>query len=297
MNRLLFAATLVTSLSATSVSAKTQGVDSVKIDNHLYLLRLNSNMGNTTSVVFTGKEGTLLVDPNFDGSDVFIRQHLNRWGADKVDFVTSTHAHRDHTEQYPAFLSHAIGIIPEAQRAELAGAEFMQQQLPQLSFSGKTTLHLNGETIELATLPTQSGHTNGDLTVYFKNAGVLYVGDYLFIDGYPIIDRHSGDLNGYLSNIEYILSHYPATTKVLAGHTTFGDKPFGAIDMSTYTAYYQDLKDSIEYIRGQLGKGQSIDELIKAGLPKRFAKYNPKLTFVKEKRWIRFVADYYQLGK
>lgn len=273
--------------------AKTHSVDSVQISDNIHLLRVNSTMGNTSSVIATGKDGTLLIDPNFDGSATFIREKIKQLGGKKVDYVTSTHIHRDHTEQYPEFLDQAVGIMPEQQRIELTNSAYMQGKLPSLTFEGQTRLHLNGDTIVLSTLPTKVGHTNGDLVAYFEKAKVLYVGDYLFINGYPVIDRHVGDLEGYLANLKHLLDSYPEDTKVLAGHTTFDGAPFGAISMKEYGKYYQDLKDSIAYIKQQVKQGKSAEQIIKAGLGERFAHLNPKPTFVKESRWIEFVVKYY----
>ena len=72
----------------------------------------------------------LLIDPNFDGSATFIREKIKALGGKSVDYVTSTHVHQDHTEQYPEFLGEAIGIVPVAQREELAKESFMKGKLP-----------------------------------------------------------------------------------------------------------------------------------------------------------------------
>lgn len=294
MKKTLFAGLiLATCIPITpQVNAKTNSVDTVEIAKNIHLMRLNSTMSNTSSVLWVGPDGVLLIDPNFDGSEKFIREKIRALGGNKIDFVTSTHVHQDHTEQYPNFLAEAVGIVPEQQRKELAPEAYMQGKLPTITFQGSTKLHLNGDTVTLSTLPTTVGHTNGDLIAYFDKAKVLYVGDYLFINGYPIVDRDIGDLEGYLKNIKHLLQSYDKDVKVLAGHTTFeGD--FGAISMEQYQQYYDDLVDSIKHIKTQMKQGKTTEQIIDQGLPKRFSYLSPKPTFVKESRWIENIVKYY----
>jgi glyoxylase-like metal-dependent hydrolase (beta-lactamase superfamily II) len=149
-------------LAPTLSFAKTESVDSIQISENIHLMRVNSSMGNTSSLVSIGNDEVLLIDPNFDGSAELIKQKIKSLGGKKVDYVTSTHVHRDHTEQYPIFLKTAIGVMPTQQRIELAEEAFMQGKLPTITFEGSTTLHLNNDTIKLSTLPTQIGHTTFD---------------------------------------------------------------------------------------------------------------------------------------
>ena len=279
-------------LSTITTSGESLSLDQLKITDNLFFYRLNSSMGNTSSVLFTSDDGTLLIEPNFDQSESLIRDAMKRLSISKIDYVATSHVHRDHTEQYPAFLPEAIGIVPLTQRRELENETYLNGELPQLTYETRLHLYLGGEQIELSTLPNTFGHTGGDQLIYFKNSGVLYVGDYLFVDRYPIIDKNLGHLDGYLKNIEYIINNYPEDTQILGGHTSFHPAAFGAINMQDYQNYYTDLQSSISYIKKALQHGKTIDGIIEEGLPERFSKYRESPTYVNESRWIRYIAEH-----
>ena len=284
-------ALITTLLLSVNANATTQSVDSIALSKNVHLLRVNSNMGNTSSVISTGEQGVLLIDPNFDGSSALIQQKINQLSPNAtIKYLTSTHVHRDHTEQYANFLTQdTTAIVPVSQRQELAKAAYMQGQLPNATFKGQTTLYLNNNSIHLRTLPKQKGHTNGDLVAYFEQDKLLYVGDYLFIERYPIIDKHLGDIDGYFANIKHILDTYPTDTIIIPGHSSFEPAPLKTLTMEQYRQYYNDLLASIAYIKKQKQAGKSQAEVIKQGLPEQFARYQQKPRFVSEQKWIERV--------
>ena len=166
---------------------------------------------------------------------------------------------------------------------------------PALTFEGSFTLRLNGGEVQATTLPNIHGHTDGDTLVYFPKQKVLCVGDYLFVDKFPIVDvaEGGGDLEGYLTNIRYILEHYPADTKVVPGHGYFRPYAIEPVTMEHYRANLAALERSIAVIRAHMTPGRTREQVIADGLPEEFAPYDVRPRYVPGARWIGFVFDYY----
>jgi cyclase len=219
-----------------------------------------------------------------------------------VRYATATHYHGDHTENFELLareVPEATLFVPHRQRIRLATGAVVHgerplapQALPRLTFEETLTLRLNGETIDVMTLPHRRGHTDGDAVVYFHEAEVLYVGDYLFLDRYPIIDA-SGDLEGYLANIEFLLDRFPDDTIVVPGHGTFFPEPLTTATMDRFRENLDALRRSITLVRTRLEQGESVEEIVKRGLPQELRPYGERPRYLSEERWIRFVADYF----
>lgn len=269
----------------------------------VYMLRSDTPIANPSTVVSVGADGVFLVDPNLESVGPSLLPTIRRLGPGPLRFVTSTHFHGDHTENYELLAKEApaaTAFVPHAQRERLATGEVVYGErplqpaaLPALTFEGTLTLRFNGETIDVMTLPHRRGHTDGDAVVYFREAGVLAVGDYLFLDKFPILDD-SGDLEGYLANIAYLLATFPADTLVVPGHGRFRPDAAEAATMADFRRNYDRLRESIDIVRWQLAEGRTADEIVARGLPESFRSYGARPRFVSEERWIRFVVDYYR---
>jgi len=277
--------------------------DVLPLAGSVYMLRCDTKIGNPSTVVSVGEDGALIVDPNLDLVSGTLLPAIEALGGGPVRFVTATHFHGDHTENFEMLAREtpeAVAFVPTGLRERLATGQVFhgerplaQETLPVMTFEKQVVLHLNGDVVEVSTLPNPRGHTDSDAVVYFREANVLCVGDYLFLERYPIVDD-SGDLEGYLANIAWMLEMYPADAVVVPGHGRFRPDPVEAASMATLGKQLAMLQGSIDGIRERLADGTSVDEIVETGLPEIFAIYDAKPRYVSEERWIRFVAAYYQ---
>jgi cyclase len=128
--------------------------------------------------------------------------------------------------------------------------------LPVVTYEGKVTFHMDGETIDL--IPIRKAHTDGDTMVYFHNADVLMTGDFYRSIGYPNIDRvNGGSLNGMIIGLAQVIALAGPNTKIIPGH--------GAIVDRTAVMAHRDM---IIGVRDQVAKlsqqGKSSDEVVAA---------------------------------
>lgn len=283
---------LVLSFQSGFVLAKTT-IDVLSLDNGLHVFRLNTDKGNTSSVVLIDEGETLLIDPNFNNTATLIKATIQQLGGKDISYVTSSHDHLDHIEQYSSFSDSSITIVPKNQSEEVVNMGVK----PTITFEQKIGLQIGKQVVELSTLPNAKGHTNGDLLAYFVKQNALYVGDYLFANGYPIIDKHSGDLYGYLDNIDYIVAHFPSDTTIIAGHSTFSPAPLKTFTMDELSNFSTALRESVTFIAEKLKNGKTIESISADGLPSQFERFNSGLKFVSEKRWIENVIAYLNNSK
>ncbi|WP_448569745.1 MBL fold metallo-hydrolase [Thalassotalea ganghwensis] len=281
----------VTLLLSQSVVAQTTPatIDSLQLTEHIAFHRINSDKGNTTSVTFKVGNDVLLVDPNFNNTSELLKEKILTDNDTKIRYVTSSHDHRDHIEQYGQFAHQAIIVIP----ANQAQAVTQWGGKPTITYTGSLTLNINDKQVELMTLPHAVGHTDGDELVYFPAENILYVGDYYFSKGYPIIDKYTGDIYGYIENLSFITKQYNDKTLVIPGHTTFAPDAMTTHSIDDIKRYTEVLKHTIALIKAMYDQGLSLEQAQEKGLPKQFSAYNVNKSFRNEQRWIRDVYHYF----
>jgi glyoxylase-like metal-dependent hydrolase (beta-lactamase superfamily II) len=277
-------------------------VDLKQLTPTIYMARTNTPIGNPTSVISVGPDGVFLVDANLAVASDSLLAAVRRVGGGVPRLIATTHYHGDHTEGLEHFVPPAIAVAPARQRARLASdSVFLGERplhpasLPAITFTDSLRIYFNGDTIDIFTPAVFGGHTDGDAIVHFRTSRILCVGDYLFLDKYPLIDfQAGGDLEGYLTVIETLFRACPKNTTVIPGHGTFSPAPMEVGTTEGWNNYLQALRASIQFIRSRLDEGWTDARLIEAGLPAEFAGLGAKPRYVSEAGWIRTVFEYYR---
>ena len=287
---------------AISVKAQEVTVDAKHVRGSVYMLRSNSNIGNPTSVACIDSSGTFLADANLLIASEALDAKLQELGSKDLKYVISSHHHGDHSEGFEYFYTQATLITPMHQREHLetgnivkGGRPIIPEALPQLTFEKKIVIYLGDEEIEVFTPPHQNAHTNGDAFVYFRNANVLYVGDHLFLDHFPIVDVESGgDLFGVLSNLEEVLQSYNDNLIILPGHGTFPPNEIAFATKADVQKNIDLLKASVEFVQAKIKAGKTLEQIQEEGFPEKFDIYNSKPQYVSPEKWIKFVYENYK---
>ena len=185
--------------------------------------------------VLAGPDGLFMVDAGIAVSKRKIEAALRSVGSGPVRFVVNTHWHWDHTDGNGWLRGAGATIIsaPNARRRltqtlriEEWGHTFEpvpDADLPAEVVSGSRAIRFGGETILIRRY--RPGHTDGDLSVYFKKADVLQTGDTFWNGMYPFIDYvGGGGIEGAIRSAQFNLEAAGPDTLIIPGHGPSGNR-------------------------------------------------------------------------
>jgi glyoxylase-like metal-dependent hydrolase (beta-lactamase superfamily II) len=135
--------------------------------------------------------------------------------------------------------------------------------LPVITFADQVQVHLNGEDIRAVHFP--SGHTDGDVVIWFTQSNVVHMGDDFVTYGFPFVDAASGgSVRGLVAAIDKVAAELPADVKIIPGH--------GAVstvdDMKKLSGV---LKDCIKLVDAEVKKKKTLEQTVAA---RPLAKYD-----------------------
>ena len=236
-----------------------------KLTDNLYMLKgAGGNIG-----VLTGPDGTLMVDDQFAPLSSRITDAIKAINPGAIRFVINTHIHGDHTGGNENFTRAGSTIIAQdnvRKRMSTSAVNSKTKEVtpprekdawPIVTFPSTLNVHLNSENIEVVYLGP--AHTDGDVAVWFKNANVVHLGDQFVTYGYPYIDYEGGgSINGFIANLDKILSLLNDQTRIIPGHGDICKKA----DVQKFRDTLADIRDQV---LAALKKGKKVEEI--AGLP------------------------------
>lgn len=222
-------------LAAASLSAQQQDLSQVQIKTtklgaNFYTLE---GQGGTIGAL-VGPDGVFLVDSQFAPLTEKIVAAVKQISPAPIKMLVNTHVHGDHSGGNDNLGKMGVVILgrPELRARLLKPSPAANgttpppapaAALPLVMYTSKTTVHMNGEDIQL--IPVPVAHTDGDTIVYFPTHDVLMMGDYFRTVGFPNIDRtNGGTLKGMLDGLQAAYDLAKATTKVVPGHGAMTDK-------------------------------------------------------------------------
>ena len=140
------------------------------------------------------KEGMAIVDTQFPKQANHLIEKIKEKTDQKIDWVINTHHHGDHSGGNIAFkdiaknlLAHENSKINQEAVAKAPGEKEAEQWYPTVTYSDKWSQKVGDETITLRYFG--NAHTNGDSVIHFENANVAHLGDLMFNQRHPRIDR------------------------------------------------------------------------------------------------------------
>ncbi|MDP6762154.1 MAG: MBL fold metallo-hydrolase [Planctomycetota bacterium] len=231
-------------------------------------------------VVFTGKEGVLMVGAGFLDGAHEVELSLAKLTSAPLRYLINTHWHKDHSGANAYWgLAGATVIAHENARLRMLGGDGSEgtkklfhdppmdpEGLPTVTFRERLELTFNGEPVLIEHHPL--GHTDGDAVVYFPEQNVVVMGDLYRQDNFPYIELRSGARPaGMLRAVEAVLRRVPADVTVVPGHGKVGTR-------ADLREFYDMLWDANEQVKRAVARGQDL-----------IALYNNKLLGEYEDRW------------
>jgi glyoxylase-like metal-dependent hydrolase (beta-lactamase superfamily II) len=183
---------------------------------------------------FTGQGGTIgwlsnpdaliAVDTQFPATAKICVEGLKQRGGRALDLVINTHHHADHTSGNGVFKAQAKRLLAHARVPELLkqfAPEGEPPTLPTETFDRMREEQAGDERVILKHYG--AGHTGGDTIVHFERAQVVHMGDLLFHERHPFVDRPAGaNIQNWAKTIETVAGEMPNDTRFIAGHSKEG---------------------------------------------------------------------------
>jgi glyoxylase-like metal-dependent hydrolase (beta-lactamase superfamily II) len=174
------------------------------------------------------KDAALVVDTQFpDTAKACLDGLKQKTGGRPPDLVINTHHHGDHTGGNAVFRAEAKKLVaqarvPELQRTVAAATPNSPAPVVADSTFEKTWSEKFGDET-VAAQYNGPGHTGGDAIVHFERAHVVHMGDLLFYERHPRVDRAAGaSIQNWIKILEKVTQDMPADTIYIAGHSKDG---------------------------------------------------------------------------
>ena len=174
------------------------------------------------------KDAVLAVDTQYaDTAKVCVDGIKQKAGGRGLDLVVNTHHHGDHTGGNAVFRAEAKKLVAQAgvpalQRQVAAAAPNSPAPVVADVTFDKTWTETVGDEKVTASF-NGPGHTGADAIVHFERAQVVHMGDLLFHERHPRVDRAAGaSIQNWIKILEKVGKEMPADTIFIAGHAREG---------------------------------------------------------------------------
>jgi glyoxylase-like metal-dependent hydrolase (beta-lactamase superfamily II) len=243
--------------------------------------------------IFTGRGGTIgmlvapdglaVVDTQFADTAKIALGNLKQMSVRQINLLINTHHHGDHTSGNavfrPAAAKHvAHRNVPALQKAQATAAKSeAQQAYADTTYDTTWSEKVGAETISLKYYGP--AHTSGDSVVTFQNANIVHMGDLMFYQRHPRVDRPSGaSIKNWIVLLEAVTKDHPADTIYIAGHAKVNlPVTVTRADLLKFRDYFSGL---LAYVQKGIASGRSSAEIVKVASVPGFADYegNPEGT-------------------
>jgi cyclase len=243
---------------------------------------------------FTGQGGTIgwlvnsgavvVVDTQFPATAAICIEGLKQRSSRAIDIVFNTHHHGDHTSGNRVFAEGARKIVAHARVPELQRQVAARQAnspspvVATATFDKSWSDKVGDETVTASHYGP--GHTGGDAIVRFERANVVHMGDLLFNQVHPRVDRPGGaSIQNWIRTVTTVAKELPSDTLYIAGHARQGQPVVvDRVALQRQASYFDAV---LSHVRAGIAANKSKEEIAAlAALPgfEDYASSPPVLT-------------------
>ena len=209
--------------------------------------------------------GVVVVDSQFPAEGKACLDGLNeRSGSKPVDLLINTHHHGDHSGGNISFRGAAKKVVAHAKadehmRQPPGGQPPADQLYPDTTFTDTWSADVGDEKIRARYYGR--AHTSGDAVITFERANVAHMGDLMFNQRHPVVDRAAGaTLRGWMTVLERTPRDHSNDTVYIFGHGNTGLPVTGSrTDLAAFRDYFGAL---LAFVESQVKAGRSRDEIL-----------------------------------
>jgi cyclase len=236
--------------------------------------------------IFTGRGGTIgwlvtpdaavVVDSQFPDTARPCLDGLKSRTARPIDLLVNTHHHPDHTSGNVVFQPVVRNIVahrnvPALQKRSAEERNTVDSQAyADTLYDTEWSRSLGRETLKLQYFG--AAHTSGDSVVTFVNANVAHVGDLVFRERHPVVDRAAGGtIRHWIAVLDAIDRAHDGDTIYVFGHAREGAGTSGtSADLRAMRDYFTAVLDVVQT---NIASGKSRDEITAIASVPKFEQY------------------------
>jgi glyoxylase-like metal-dependent hydrolase (beta-lactamase superfamily II) len=257
------------------------------------LLMLGTDQGSysNNSLVFTGKDGVLLVDTHHDSDAEAFKEFVEKLGLGSPRYIITTHRHVEHIGGNALFgpdpIIVAHNLLPEKL---LSGtflfSEYPRESFPDITFEDSLEISFNGEVIRLTTIG--GSHDDNEIMVHFTKHKIAHISSVVNGFNFPSVDG-DGSVLEFESMTRRLMTLLPEDTRLISGHhgKSKGFDFVGTWDM--LPAYADMMTATVEIVRNGLDQGKTMEEMQEAGVLDEYEEYAG--SYIGTAGWIEYIVD------
>jgi glyoxylase-like metal-dependent hydrolase (beta-lactamase superfamily II) len=228
----------------------------------------------------------VVVDSQFPNEARACLDGLNTRSSNRpVDFLINSHHHPDHSGGNLSFRGAAKKVVAHAKAAEHmrqppGGQPPADQLFPDTTFTETWSADVGDERV--AARHYGRAHTSGDIVTTFERANVVHMGDLMFNQRHPVVDRAAGaTIRNWATVLERTIQAHASDTVYIFGHAATGQPVTGS--QSELTRFREYLGALLAFVDAQVKAGRSREEILAMRDPLRgfesfgrFGQSNPR---------------------
>ena len=239
--------------------------------------------GNPNIAIIAGTKATLVVDTGLGRRNgAFIASEVSKVHKGAKLFLTTTHAHAEHSSGQDGFPPDTVVIRPKVQQQELdetgaAGIETFRsrndtnRELLADARIGKSDILFDDQlTVDLGDVTARllwfgAAHSNGDMLVFVEPDGVLVSGDVVQNKAGIGLSGSRSTIKSWLAVLDKVAALTP--TLILPDHSQPGDGKL----IAEQRAFLTDLQERIQALKHEGKDAEEAAHLISAEFQSRYA--------------------------
>ncbi len=219
-----------------------------------------------TIAYYPSKEGYIIVDSQFPDPSKHLIAELQKSKEMPFRLLINTHHHGDHTGgniSFKGIVQNVAGhenCLSNYKRVSEQSKSTDKQLFQDITFGD--TWHFKAGKEKIRTHYFGAAHTNGDAIIHFEQANIAHMGDLLFNQIHPFIDRSAGaNIKNWIIVMEKTRKTFDKDTLFVFGHGATPEKITGTLDdVAAFENYLQIL---LAFVAGEIKSGKTRDEIIK----------------------------------
>lgn len=209
--------------------------------------------------------GVIVVDSQFPAEGRVCLDGLNvQSGNRQVDILVNTHHHGDHSGGNISFRGAAKKVVSHAKadehmRQPPGGQPPADQLYPDTTFTESWSADVGDERIRARHYGR--AHTSGDAVITFERANVAHMGDLMFHQRHPVVDRAAGAIiRNWMNVLDRTARDHANDTIYIFGHANTGLPVTGSrADLAGFRDYLGAL---LAFVDSQVKAGKSREEIL-----------------------------------